>query len=97
MEESATHRLPSRSRRIAVTVPNFMFALAVIADTDLIAALPRRFVAMHAARFGVVGVKAPLPLTTFRLNVVASRRELIEQGISNEHLDFIRGTVQRKS
>ena len=37
-----------RSRRIALTVPNFMFALAVIAETDLISALPRPFVAMHA-------------------------------------------------
>jgi len=37
-------------RRIALTVPNFMFALAVIAETDFISALPRRFVAMHAAR-----------------------------------------------
>ena len=46
-----------RSRRIALTVPNFMFALAVIAETDLISALPRRFVAMHAARFGVVGLE----------------------------------------
>ena len=28
------------SRRVALTVPNFMMALAIIADTDLIAALP---------------------------------------------------------
>ena len=45
------------SRRIALTVPNFLFALAVIAETDLISALPRRFVAMHGARFGVLGWK----------------------------------------
>jgi hypothetical protein len=31
-----------RSRRIALTVPNFMFALAVIAETDLITALRNR-------------------------------------------------------
>jgi AraC-like DNA-binding protein/catechol 2,3-dioxygenase-like lactoylglutathione lyase family enzyme len=34
-----------RSRRIAVTVPNFMFALAVAAETDLICAVPGRFAA----------------------------------------------------
>ena len=51
-----------QSRRIALTVPNFMFALAVVAETDLISALPRRFAAMHAPRFGVVTVEAPLPL-----------------------------------
>src|SRR5262245_66022525 len=37
-----------RSRRIALTVPNFTFALGVVAETDLISAMPRRFVAMHA-------------------------------------------------
>ena len=30
-----------RTRRVAATVPNFMLALAVIAETDLISALPR--------------------------------------------------------
>lgn len=39
-----------RSRRVAVTVPNFMFALALIADTDLIGALPRQFATLHAER-----------------------------------------------
>lgn len=72
----------NRSRRIALTVPNFMFALAVIADTDLICALPRRFVAMHAMRFGVVGVEAPLPLGRFRLNAVAPKVAMMDTGLS---------------
>lgn len=38
-------------RRIELTVPNFMMALTIIAETDLIAALPKELVAMHAARF----------------------------------------------
>jgi DNA-binding transcriptional LysR family regulator len=54
-----------RWRRVALTVPNFMFALALIAETDLICALPRRFVASHAARFRVVAREPPLPLTRF--------------------------------
>jgi DNA-binding transcriptional LysR family regulator len=70
------------SRRIALTVPNFMFALAVIAETDLISALPRRFVAMHAARFGIVGLDAPLPLRTFRLNAVASKAAMMDAGLA---------------
>ena len=41
-----------RSRRIALTVPNLMFALAVIGETELVSALPRRFMALHAQRFG---------------------------------------------
>jgi DNA-binding transcriptional LysR family regulator len=69
------------SRRIALTVPNFMFALAVIAETDLISALPRRFVAMHAPRFGVVAVEAPLPLTRFRLRAVAPQAAMMDLGL----------------
>jgi DNA-binding transcriptional LysR family regulator len=70
------------SRRIALTVPNFMFALAVIAETDLISALPRRFVALHAPRFGVVELEAPLPLGRFRLNAVAPKVAMMDMGMA---------------
>ena len=71
-----------RSRRIALTVPNFMFALAVIAETDLISALPRRFAAMHAPRFDVVTVEAPLPLGRFRLNAIAPKAAMMDAGLA---------------
>jgi DNA-binding transcriptional LysR family regulator len=71
-----------RSRRIAVTVPNFMFALALIAETDLICALPRRFVALHAPRFGVVGIEPPLPLGRFRLNAAAPAVAMMDDGLA---------------
>lgn len=69
-------------RRIALTVPNFMFALAVIAETDLISALPRRFVALHAARFGVVALEPPLSLPGFRLNAVAPKVATMDAGLA---------------
>ena len=71
-----------RTRRIAVTVPNFMFALAVIADSGMISALPRRFAAMHGPRFAVVHREAPLPLGRFRLHAVASQAALMDLGIA---------------
>lgn len=71
-----------RSRRIALTVANFIFALAVVAETDLICALPRRFAAMHAARFGIVALEAPLPLERFRLNAVAPRAAMMGAGLT---------------
>jgi len=71
-----------RKRRIALTVPNFMFALAILAETDLISALPERFVAMHAQRFGVVGTEAPLPLGRFRLNAVAPQVAMMDLGLA---------------
>lgn len=70
------------SRRVALTVPNFPFALGVLADSDMIAALPRRFVARHGARFGVVAVEPPLPLPRFRLQIVTPRVALMDAGVA---------------
>jgi DNA-binding transcriptional LysR family regulator len=71
-----------RSRRIAMTVPNFMFALAVVAETDLITALPRRFAAMYAPRFDVVTVEAPLLLGRFRLTAIAQKAAMMDAGLA---------------
>lgn len=70
------------SRRIALTVPNFMFALAVIAETDLVGALPRAFVAMHGERFGVAAVEAPMRLNRFRIRAVAPQVALQDEGLA---------------
>lgn len=72
----------NRSRRIALTVPNFMFALAVLAETDLISALPRRLAALHAPRFGVIALDAPLPLGSFRLNAIAPGPAMMDAGVT---------------
>ncbi len=71
-----------RARRIALTVPNFMFALAVIAESELIAALPRQFLAIYGQRFGIVGVEPPLPLTGFRIRAVAPKVALMDAGLA---------------
>jgi len=47
------------TRRVALTVLNFIMALALIAETDLIAALPRQLVLRYARRFGVAITEAP--------------------------------------
>jgi DNA-binding transcriptional LysR family regulator len=65
-----------------VTIANFMMALAVISETDLIAALPRQLVAMHAARFGVVSTQAPLPLPLFQIRAVAPKVAMMDAGLA---------------
>ena len=70
------------ARRVALTVPNFAMALAVVADGDFAAALPRRFLAMHGRRFGVVAVEAPLPLPFFRLNALVPKAALMDDGVA---------------
>jgi DNA-binding transcriptional LysR family regulator len=80
-----------RARRTALTVPNFMFALAVIAETDFISALPRQFVAMHAARYGVVALEPPLALPGFRLNAVVPKVAMMDAGLA-WLFDLLEGT-----
>ncbi len=71
-----------RARRIALTVPNFMFALAVIAESELIAALPRQFLAIYGPRFGIVGVEPPLPLSGFHIRAVVPKVALMDAGLA---------------
>jgi DNA-binding transcriptional LysR family regulator len=71
-----------RARRVALTLPNFMMALAFIAESDLIGALPKRFVTAHAARFGVVAAKAPLPLRSDDLCAIASKSAMNDAGVA---------------
>lgn len=71
-----------RSRRVALTVPNFMLALAIVSETDLVTALPRRFAAIHAARFGVVSVEAPLRLPRFQIRAITPKVALADAGLA---------------
>lgn len=71
-----------RSRRVALNVPNFMLALALIAETDLVAALPSRFIALHGRRFDVVGVTPPLRLPRFHLSAMVPRVALMDAGLA---------------
>lgn len=59
-----------------------MMALAIIADTDLVAALPRRLLAVHAARFGVVSVKMPLLPRRDCIRAVASKAAMEDNGVA---------------
>jgi DNA-binding transcriptional LysR family regulator len=70
------------SRRIALTVPNFMFALAVLGESDLISALPRRLVALHGARFGLVCTDAPIKLPQFKLHLVTPKVAMQDGGLA---------------
>jgi DNA-binding transcriptional LysR family regulator len=69
-------------RHVSLTAPNFHFALAILSDSELLAAMPRQFVARYGARHGVVGVDAPLPLPKFRLHVVVPKVALMDAGLA---------------
>lgn len=69
------------SRRVAMTVPSFMLMLAVVAETDLIAALPKGLLDAHGARFGLVGIESPLPMRSFQLRAIAPKVALMDAGV----------------
>ena len=70
------------SRRVALTVPNFMMALVQLAESDLIAILPRHLMERHAARFNLVSRPVPLPWTPDPVRVVASQAAMADAGIT---------------
>lgn len=80
-----------RARRIALTVPNFMMALEIVARTDLIAALPRHLVAMHAARFDIVSVKSPVALGRDPIRAIVSKAAEKDAGVA-WFLGMLQGT-----
>jgi DNA-binding transcriptional LysR family regulator len=77
------------SRRVALTVPNFMLALAAIAETDLVGALPRELIAMHGPRFGVMGIASPLPLRSFAMRAIVPKVAMMDAGVA-----WLVGTIE---
>jgi DNA-binding transcriptional LysR family regulator len=71
-----------RSRRVALTVPSFMMALATLAETDLIAALPSRLVAVHGAHFAVASAEIPLPPRHDMIYAAASNAAMMDAGVA---------------
>jgi DNA-binding transcriptional LysR family regulator len=59
------------SRRVMLTVSNFMQALAIVAESDLVAALPRQFALKHATRYKTGISEPPFPFLSSPLRAVA--------------------------
>jgi DNA-binding transcriptional LysR family regulator len=73
-----------RARRVVLTVPSFSMALALLAELDLLAAVPARLVAASGAVFGVVATEAPFarPLRRDPISVVATRAAMRDAGVA---------------
>ncbi|NNC02203.1 LysR family transcriptional regulator [Corallococcus exiguus] len=54
-------------REVAMTVPSFLTAAAIVAATDLVVTLPASLVAAQGARLGVRCVNAPVPAHTVKM------------------------------
>jgi DNA-binding transcriptional LysR family regulator len=58
------------TRRVVLTVSNFMQAMAIVAESDLVAALPRQFALKHAARYKVDISEPPFQFLSSPLRAV---------------------------
>jgi DNA-binding transcriptional LysR family regulator len=70
------------SRRVVLSVSNFLQALAMVAESDLVAALPRHFVAKHAGRYKVVSFEPPMPLMSSPILAVAPQVAMRDGGLA---------------
>ena len=70
------------SRRVMLTVPNFLHALAVTAETDLVAALPRKFAQRHARRYQVEITEPPIPLMASPIRAIAPQAATADAGLA---------------
>jgi DNA-binding transcriptional LysR family regulator len=69
-------------RRIVLTVPNFLKALAIIAESDLVGAMPRHFAEKHAARYDVAVLEPPIPLLSAPIVAVAPGVAMRDGGLA---------------
>ncbi|HMJ10172.1 MAG TPA: LysR family transcriptional regulator [Polyangiaceae bacterium] len=70
------------SRRVALSVPHFMLALAALSDSDFVAAIPTTLMRAHAVRFKLASVKAPLPLRRWQVRIVAPAAAMPDGGLA---------------
>jgi DNA-binding transcriptional LysR family regulator len=69
------------TRRVMLTVPNFLMALAIVAESDLVAALPRHFAAKHATG-SVVVFEPPMPLLSSPIMAVVPQVAMRDGGLA---------------
>ncbi len=69
------------TRHVALSLPQFLPTLAVLAQSDLVAMLPARIAEENAARFGLEVRQPPLDIRSFDLSALRHRRDLRNQAV----------------
>lgn len=64
-----------KARRVRISVPQFLPALATIAATDLIATLPKRLVESQFRAYGLATAAPPLPIRPFTVSMIRHERD----------------------
>lgn len=64
-----------KSRRVAISVPQFLPALSIVASTDLIATLPARLVAKQSDRYELTATSPPIAIRSFAVSAFYHERD----------------------
>ncbi len=80
-------------RSIALTVPSFYMAVAAIASSDLIGAIPRRFAVEAARLYPVEVVEPPFAMGQADLNAIVPSAAMLDRGIE-WLLDEVRNSLE---
>lgn len=81
-----------RSRRVALTVPNFMQAMSMLSETDFVTALPKRLAETYAKRFDLEITQSPVSRPPDQILAVATNAALMDRGVA-----WLFGLVQQTS
>lgn len=65
-----------------MTAPNFLLALAAVASSDLVVALPRHLAVEYAPRFGAALAEPPIKLAQAPLYLIAPAVALKDEGVA---------------
>jgi hypothetical protein len=65
-----------------LAVPNFLHALTMVAESDLVTALPRRFASRHAKRYQVEITEPPIPLMAAPTRAIAPQTATADAGLT---------------
>jgi DNA-binding transcriptional LysR family regulator len=71
-----------RSRRVAVTVSNFMQAMLMLSGTDFVTAVPRRLAETYAGRLYLEIAEIPLARPPDQILAVATKAAMMDRGVA---------------
>ncbi|HET9863948.1 MAG TPA: LysR family transcriptional regulator [Steroidobacteraceae bacterium] len=69
-------------RRVMLTVSNFSQALNVVAESDLLAAMPRMFATRYAPRYRAIVSEPPFPIPSEPISAIAPQAAMADAGLA---------------
>src|SRR5262249_49931862 len=83
------------ARRVALTAPNVLTALAIVEMSDLIAAVPTRLAQMYKGHFNIALAKPPMTFGRANLRVIATQAAMRDAGVAWLYETIVQAVARR--